>query len=459
MNPTQIFLVLKARKKIIFLTLLCTVLTTTIVSLVVPKTYTATASIVVNVQYIDPVTGVQMEGLLLPSYMSTQADIIASHSTALQVVKKLGFAKDPQAKEDFEDATHGQGDINDWLADLTLKDLKVTPSRESNVIDISFPSPDPRSAAVITNAFVNAYIQTNLDLKTQPAKKTADWYNSRLKELRTNLEKAQIRLAEYQKTHGIIIGGQVDTESARLEAISAQLVTAQAQSFDSVSRSRNSGKDLADVMNNQTVQSTNISLVQSEAKLSQLASTEGANNPEYQSALAEVNSLRQKLANEIQSVRQSVATSAGIAQQSVAALRAAVATQEQRVLALKMQQDQGAVLLGDVNDAQKLYDTASQSFGQNELQSKTNHTDISILNPAAVPNKKSSPKVLLNIVVSTFLGGLLGLGFGMVMEMRDRRIRSMHDLMSELNIPVLGVIVSNQVIDVRGRGFKRLAIQ
>ena len=456
MNLTQLLLVLKARRRIILMTLFFTVLTTTVISLIIPKTYVATASVMVNGNYTDPVTGQQMQSMLLPSYLSTQTEIISSHNTALRVVKQLKLTDDPLEIEDFKKATHGQGNINDWLADQLSKGLKVVPSGESNLIDISFPAPDPQLAATITNAFVDAYIQTNVDLKTQPAKQTADWYNSRLQELHANLEKAQARLTDYQNTHGVVVGAQVDTEAARLEAISTQLVAAQAQSFGATSKSRNSGKSLADVMNDPTVLGVNTDLIQSEAKLRQLAATEGQNNPEYQAARAEVDSLRQKLANQIQLARQSVSTSAGIAQQSVNELRAAQVAEQQRVLALKTQQDEGALLLSEVADAQHLYDGAMQSYGQNELQSKTNQTDISVLNPAAIPNKPASPKILLNIILATFLGGLLGLGFGLAMERMERKVRSERDLQTELGIPVLGVVISNNMLDNPRYSFKRL---
>ena len=56
MNFNQFLLVLKARKKIILITLLLTVTTTLIVSLVLPKTYTASTTVVINAKGYDPVT-------------------------------------------------------------------------------------------------------------------------------------------------------------------------------------------------------------------------------------------------------------------------------------------------------------------------------------------------------------------------------------------------------------------
>ncbi|MHB1677792.1 MAG: chain length determinant protein EpsF [Sulfuriferula sp.] len=469
MNLIQLLLILKARRRIILLTLFITVITTTIISLIIPKTYMATASVLVDSQSIDPITGLKLSSDLLPGYMATQVDIITSHNVAARVVDNLKIADNPKVKQQFQEHAAGRGTVRDWVAELLLRKLNVHAAHESSVIYISYSGNNSESAAAIANAFVDAYIQTDLDLKTQPAKQTAAWYNTQLKELRDNLEKSQTKLAEYQQAHdivisgqmdhGIISGGQMDAESARLEALSAQLVAAQALSYDSISKSHNANKDLAEVMNNPAVQDITSQLVKSEAKLSQLGSTEGVNNPEYQSELAEVTKLRQNLAAQTQSVRQSLSTNASVAQQSVGELRAAVEAQKERMLALKTQQDGGAVLMRDVNNAQRIYDTAMQSFGQFNLQSKANQTDISILNPAIAPLNYSSPKILINIIIAVLLGGLLGLGFALMMEMMDSRVRSEDDIIRELNFPVLGVINSVRVNRSRGIWFKRAVIQ
>ena len=75
----------------------------------------------------------------------------------------------PNMQEDFANAKYN-GDIKDWVADILLENLEITPSRESSLIEIDFTSTDPQLAANIANAFTDAYIQTNVELRAQPAK-------------------------------------------------------------------------------------------------------------------------------------------------------------------------------------------------------------------------------------------------------------------------------------------------
>jgi len=50
---------------------------------------------------------------------------------------------------------------------------------------------------------------------------------------------------------------------------------------------------------------------------------------------------------------------------------------------------------------------------------------------------------MLNIMLSIFLGAMLGIGFGLIAEMMDRRVRSREDISELLEIPVFALIQDN----------------
>ena len=129
MNLTQFISVILARKWIVVWIFFVTVIVTSVVSFLLPKTYTATTSLVINTKGADPITGFVLPATLMPGYMATQVDIIASRNVALKVVDKLGVLNSPMAKEQFIKATKGEGDIRDWYADQFLVNLDVEPSR------------------------------------------------------------------------------------------------------------------------------------------------------------------------------------------------------------------------------------------------------------------------------------------------------------------------------------------
>jgi protein tyrosine kinase modulator len=444
MNLAQFLLVLNARRRIILLILLATVATTLIVSLLMPKEYSASTTLVLNFKASNPVTGQVLPAQFTPSYLMTQADVISSHNVALRVIKNLRLIEDsPGLNEQFKEATHGKGTIQDWLADSLLKKLKADPSRESSVIDITFSSTNPNFAAIVANGFADAYIQANLDLSNQPIKQSSAWYDEQIKQLKKNLEEAQTRMSDYQREKGVVLSDErLDTETARLSDISNQLVLAQSTAFDASSRQREH-ESSAEVTNNQLVQSLKVQLAQTEAKMADLEKKTGRNYPEYQSTLAQLDSVKQQLAAAVSTATKSVASTASAAYQREADLKAALAAQKAKVLALKEQHDEISVLQSDFENAQHIYDSALQRASQVRLESQANQTDIAILNQATPPIEATSPKIILNLILSIILGSLLAVAVGLVMEMLDPRVRSEQHLTETLNIPVLGTLLQD----------------
>lgn len=445
MNFSQFLLILRARKKIALMTLLLTVAVTVTVSLVLPNTYKATNSLVLNYKGVDAVTGMTLPGQLMPGYMATQIDIINSKSVALRVVDQLKLSQSPAVVEQFNEATGGKGTVRDWLADLLLKKLEVVPSRESSVVDISFRGADPQFVAAVANAFADEYQKISIQLKVEPMKKVAAYFSEQTKLLRDNVEAAQSRLSKYQQEHGIVsIDNRLDVESNRLNDLSAQLVGAQGQLAEAQSRRRMAqGGDSAespDVVANPLVQNQKLTLSNSEAKLAELGQRLDRNHPQYQAAKAEVDKLRNDLAASLRVTSNSVSNNAAILMQREATVRAALLEQKNKVLELNRTRDEMGVLIKDVESAQRAYDTTSQRLSQTRIEGQSDQSDIAVLNPATPPVVPVGPKVLLNSLMAIVLGTMLGVGLAVVVEIADRRVRSESDIAVLLDIPVLGAI-------------------
>ena len=443
MSFSQLLSILIARRWIAIWVFLLTVMVATIVSFLLPKSYTATATLILNSKGADPVTGFMLPAALMPGYMATQVDIIQSRNVALKVVSILGIANNPTAKLQFENATNGEGDINYWYADQFLQGLQVNPSRASSVIEVGYQGADPKFAAALANAFAEAYVLTNLQMKTEPAKQAAIWFDQQIKGLRQNVEQSQTKLSAYQNDHDIAFSDErLDLESTRLNDLSSQLVMAQSQTFDSTSRQsqlrKSSASESPDILASGLIQGLKSQLSQAEAKLNEVSQRLGINHPQYQSAVADVDNLRKLIVDETAKTSSSIGQVARVSQQKEAEIKASLAAQKERVLQLKSQHDEMAVLVREVESAQRIYDNALLRFGQTNMESQSSQTDVSILNPAIAPLSHSSPKIMLNIILSVLLGGFLAIGFSVAAEMLDRRVRSAEDLTKLLGLPVLG---------------------
>jgi len=100
------------------------------------------------------------------------------------------------------------------------------------------------------------------------------------------------------------------------------------------------------------------------------------------------------------------------------------------------------VLLREVDSAQKAYDLVMARLTQTSLESKSRQGNVAVLSTAVPATEASSPKLLLNLGLAIFIGGLLGMAFSIVRELFDRRIRGADDMLDALGAPMLAEINS-----------------
>ncbi len=444
MTIIQLLRLVRARWRIVLLTFVLVVGAAAALNAYLPEKYTSTASVVIDVRQADFTYGSTLPGQTLTSYVATQVDIISSVRVAQRVVEMLELDKLPGVRERWLDKTGGEGTLVSWMALVVKDNLEVYPGRDSNVIYISYSGANPERAAAIANAFAQAYIETNLELKVDPARQYSEWSSGRSQSLRDELESARKRLSDYQQEHGIVAvdDERLDIEVARLGELSSQLSTAQGQRADSASRlSQSSSPDtLPEVMQNSLIQSLKSDLAKLETQRDQLSVRLGSNHPERQRVETEIAGLRGKIRAETKRVANSLSTTNLVSESRLTEIKAAVEAQKAHVLQLRAQRDQIAVLQRDVEHAQNTFDLVTQRLAQSNLEKQTQQTNVVVLTPAIPATRPSSPKVMRNMALSVVMGMTLGFGLAYLLEFFNPRVRSRDDLATSLEAPVLGVI-------------------
>lgn len=444
MNLGQFFSILRARWIVAAIVFFATVVTTITISLLLPKQYTAVASVVIDAKP-DPVSAMMYPGMASPGYMATQVDVIQSDRVALKVVRNLKLNESPQIREQWMSETKGQGSIENWLSETFQKNLEVRPARESSVLHVSYRAPDPRFAAGLANAFVQAYVDTSLELRVDPARQYSSFFDIRVKEAREKLEAAQTSLSGFQSEKGIIANDErFDIETSRLNELSTQLVVMQSATADSSSRQAQaqgaSAERMQEVLGNPVVSGLKADVSRAEARLQELNSRLGESHPQVVEAKASIAELRVKMDAEIKRVTGGVTVSNTINRQREADIRASLDAQRIKVIKMKAMRDEGQVLIRELENAQRAYDAIQARRNQTNLESQTTQSNVSVLTQATPPLQPSGPKVLLNTFLSVFLGLMLAIGAVFMLEMLDRRVRAPEDVVQTLGLPLIGVM-------------------
>lgn len=448
MTLRKFLLILKARFISVSAVFLSFIAIAVAFSLLMPKSYEASTSLVLNYKGIDPVTGVVLPAQLMPGYMATQMNIIASRNVSLKVVEKLKLTQNPIIQEQYKEATDGKIDINIWLAERLLKSLEVEPDRESSVIAINYTGADPNFAALLANTFAEAYQEANVQLKVEPAKKAATFFGDQISVLKDKLEQAQSELSAYQQENGITSTiGTLDIEVAKLNEISTQLVMAKAQLYDSTSRKTSSSRNQMqspDVAMSPIVQQLRVNVAASETNLSELSEIYGVNHPLRKAAKAQLDRYKASLSSALRTASGNVSETKKIDTRRVAQLKAALAAQKKKMLKLNLASNELTVLQNEVLSAQKALDAVNMRYTQTNQESSSNQSDITVLNPAVPPQSASSPNLLINLIIAIFLGSVLGVGLGILKELLDQRVRGKDDVMDLLEVPVFSLTKPKQ---------------
>ena len=219
-------------------------------------------------------------------------------------------------------------------------------------------------------------------------------------------------MSEFQKDKGIIATDErLDVENARLSELSSQYVALQSLASDSVSRqeaARGKGADrMQEVLNNPLIGGLKADQARLEAKLKELTARLGDKNPQVIEARANLGELKARIDSETSKVGSSLGIANSINQQRAGGIKAALEAQRSKVLEMKAVRDEGAVLVRDVENAQRTYDQIMQRLNQTTLESLATQSNVSVLSQAVAPMEPTSPRLLLNLAVAFFGGCLL----------------------------------------------------
>jgi succinoglycan biosynthesis transport protein ExoP len=443
MTFNQFIRIVRARWLLALIVLLLSVFITLVVSLILPKTYRASANVMADIRP-DPVSILAMPGSLSSTYLATQVDVIKSSNVSQRVVRDLRLADSPEMRLRWQQATEGKGDFTAWIAELIGQGLDVKPSRESSVIQIAYDGTSPEFAAVLANAYAKSYIDSTVQIKVDPARQYSEFFEERARIAREKLEKARTKLAETQRARGILVTDErLDVETAKLAELSSQLNGMRAIRSEASNRATQGSSNpdqLRDVLSNGVIATLKSDLARQEARLEELNKRYGDAFPLVVEARANIDVLKDRIHAETRRVTGSARVDSKMAVNREQDADTAYEAQRQHVLKLKDARTELQVLEREVDTAQRVYDSIQERLSQTTMEGSASQSGIYLLSKATQPTQPTSPRVVLNVIISMVLGTLLALMVALSVELFDRRVRGPLDLVQALDINVIGAL-------------------
>ncbi len=446
MSPAQFLSIVLARWRLVGVCVVLLVATAVVATLLSPKRWTAASEVLIDLRAADLVSGVAPNPSAQTGFIATQADVIGSLRVARIVTERLGLDRSGpyfEAWSKRHDGSTSTADARAGVAEALLKKLEVRPSKESNVIRVAFTAKDPVLAAQVANAFAQTYIDTTVDLLSGSARKNAELLDSRVASARSDVEKAQARLSAYQRESGVTgVDEKLDVENARLNELSSQLVALQAVLSENRSRAGASRdvENMSEVLDSKLIQQLKADMAKIEGKLRESETRLGTAHPEYQSLSAELASLRQRVEAETRRYAGSFGVAGTVNAQRESQLRVALEAQRARVVKLREHRDRISVLQREVETAQRGYEQLAIRLNGLQAESMNRQSNANLLTEAVAPSEPNGPGLVLNLAMGLLFGLLIGLAVAVAFESRDRRARTLEDVMDAVPVPVLVVV-------------------
>lgn len=442
MTFKQILAVLRARWWVALGVAVLTVVVAGAITWATPKTYLATASVLLDVKNADPIVGMVSPSMATPAFLVTQVDILKSKRVGMKVIRNLRLQDSDEMRRRWTAETKATGDFRGWLATILQNGMDARPSRGSNVIFVTYKAADPQFAAAVANGFVQAYLETVLELRTSPARDSKDFFDANAKAARLVLERAQARVSDYQKSQDLLVTDErLDVETARLNELSNQLVLLQSALAESSSRqaaANAQGDRSPDVMANPLVASLKADLLKQQTSMEQMSTRLGDSHPAVLELRTGIEDTTRKLEAEVRRVTSSVGVGNSVNLSRVAQVKASLEAQRLKVMKLKAVRDEAAIMQRDVDNAQRAYDGVMARMNSTNLESQANQANVASLETAVAPATPDLPRVGTNMALGGLMAVLLAIGSVLLVEAWDRRFRLPEEAEWLLQQPVLG---------------------
>ncbi len=434
-SSPQIITIARAYWRVTAIVALLLILVVAGVLKMLPKTFTATATLMVNYELNQG--GKEFPIGAVGSYMATQVEFMGSDRVLLPVINTLQLASDQELTAGFD-----RGDDaarRAWVLKNLRENLTITQGRGSQLLYVEASARESQKAARIANAVAEAYLLEERRLVNEPASERARQYSAELAELQAKVTAAQVRVTQFRRLSGLSdIAGRNDGDAQALATMEQQLLAV--QNARRVAEAHGAGDRTMseEVLTSPTVQGLKRELTTQEAQLAQLGATFGPQHPKVLELKSQMAATRSALRREVGVYESSNSIQILAGRQLEASTERAVETQRARELAVRQQQDEGAKLQLELESAQAVYKRALDGYDQIMFVSGRKLTNVSLMSraiPAVTPAKPRKLKYMIVGAMGAIAMGLLApLGYELWFR---RRVRCRDDLERDFGLSVL----------------------
>lgn len=451
--------IIRIRKTVIMAVFLLVVITATIVTFILPESYSSKARIKVQRDTTDIPTGMSAQpytaGTYDPYFIQTEFEVIQSERILDPVVELLDL------NTRWAKKFHMEGKLKTIESRRILKSqIELRPERNTSVIDITVYSDNKDEAAEIANAVAQVYLDYRKNQRTELTLNGIHAFEKELADQDLKVKAQETVLNEIRRTNDVMdtdssgVGGstlgpvnvmqynslRIDAESqyAKEQKLLSELQTLQETNKDALRQTIPTAAP--DSMLTTLLQNYN----DAKTRLIALQNDLGPVNPDVLRTTKLIAELNSQIEARVNGILEGMRT-------HVAALQAVVKNAEFKVneaktndIALAEKSRGYFMAKADLDRLKKFRDVLYLRMAQENVEViMPKNTMVEIMDHAQPGDRPVRPNKPLNIALGIIIGLVVGIGLAFFIEYLDTSVKTIDDVERTLQAPVLGVIPQN----------------
>ena len=452
--------IIRIRKTVILAVFLLVVLTTTLVTFLLPESYSSTVTIEVkkDSSTLDRIGGPTAVQGFDPYFLQTEFEKIQSKTVLYQVITNLNLA------DFYRDARKLEVNLKPEEAYMLLKgDLSVSQMRNTELIEITVFNENKAMARNIANEIAKVYREWRMNLSDERFQEGFDAINQQLEKAESDLKESE---AEVNRLRASLEITDIDEASSRNEQFFDMQTIQQFRNkhdlekleYEKMMKRLHGMEALTSIDQLKVALPTSFpdsalivnfaGMFQSEAdaerQLAGLLGQFGRDHPTVMSAQAELDKARETIKSRVEAML--------IGQKNDAlALSNNLVELERTIAAKEAEFRQKSSNIMPYISAKEEYlrrrnvrDSVAMKIAQEKINYALNSTFIvGVINPAEEGLRPVRPNKTLNIALGVIVGLVVGVGLAFFIEYLDTSVKTIDDVERALQAHVLGVIPQN----------------
>lgn len=400
------------------------------------------------------------EAATAKDFYQTQYELLRSRTLARRVIDQLGLQASSTFSTDKEQSGLGaaltslkqavtgvtpEAAAEPDIEELFLENLSIAPVKNSRLVEIHYDSPSPEEAARIANAVAENFINTTLERRFDASSYAKSFLEERIQQVRANLEDSERKLVAYAREREIVnLDDKLDILMQRLKDMNKELVAAEAERIEVEAEynamAEGTGGSFAGVLDSPVVQALKARKQELENEYEENLKVFKPGYPKMQQLQQQIAEVNQEIAQEAAAIQSATKNryAAKVAQE--AKLQARIAGIKEEILALQDRSTDYQTLKREVETNRELYDGLLQRMKEIGVVAGISTNNISIVDPARVPQKRYKPSLPKNLAIALALGLFGGILLAFLFETLDDTVKTGEELEKHLGLPLLGIV-------------------